>query len=144
MQEDFLPPVAAEQRARRCIRANHMRVTDDRITALVELVKALRTKFNQNYRPGVGLDGELSEILKALDDPSNLRPQLALVRGYGPYSELEVAFLICPKFVCCSLTTPSSLAAMVLSRKKGKISTRVGQIKFELCPSTLLITYFSA
>ena len=130
MQEEFQPPLDAEERARRCIRANNHRVPEERITALIELVKALRVKYIQNYRAGVGLDGDLSEILKDLDDLSNLRPQLAIVRGYGAYTELEVAFLICAKFVCCSLTAPSSLGVMVLSRTKGKISTRVGQIKF--------------
>ena len=100
------------------------------MTALIELVKALRVKYIQNYRAGVALDGDLSEILKDLDDPTNLRPQLAILRGYGAYSDLEVSLLICAKFACCSLTAPSSLGVMVLSRKKAKISTRVGQIKF--------------
>ena len=124
MQADFLRPVDAEQRARRCIRANGLSVADERLTALVELVKALRVKFYQNIRAGAGL------ILKGLDDPSNLRPQLALVRGFGAYSDLEVAFLICAKFVCCSFTTASSLGAMVSSRKKVKIAARVRQIRF--------------
>ena len=84
MQEDFIPPLDAEQRARRCIRANNHRVAEERITALVELVKALRVKYIQNYRAGVGLDGDLSDILKGLDDPSKLCPQLAIVRGIGP------------------------------------------------------------
>ena len=130
MQEEFQPPLNAEQRARRCIRANNHRVADERITALIELGKVLRVKFIQNYRAVVGLDGDLSEIMKGLDDPSNLCTQLAIVRGYGAYSDLEVAFLICAKFVCCSLTAPSSVGVMVLSRKKAKITIRVGQIKF--------------
>ena len=94
------------------------------------MVKALRIKFIQNNRAGVGLDGDLSEILKDLDDPSKLCPQLAIVSGYGEYSDLEVAFLICAKFVCCSHTAPSSLGVKVLSRKKAKINDRVRQIKF--------------
>ena len=134
MQEVFQPPVAAEQRARRCIRANHLRVADERIAALVELVKAIRIKFNQNYWTGIGLDADLSEILIGLDDPSNLRTQLALVRGYGAYSDIEVAFLICAKMLCCSLTAASWLGAQVLSRKKGKIAARVREIKFKLRP----------
>ena len=81
MQEDFIPPLDAEQRARRCIGANNHRVADEGITTLIELVKALRVKYIQNYRAGVGLEGDLSEILKDLDDPSNLCPQLAIVRG---------------------------------------------------------------
>ena len=100
------------------------------MTALIECVKALRVKYIQNFRAGVGMDGDLSEILKDLADPSNLCPQLAIVRGYGAYSDIEAAFLICAKFVCCSLTAPISLGVMVLSRKKAKIATRVGQIKF--------------
>ena len=124
MQADFQPLADAEQRARRCIRANGLSIADGRITAVVELVKALRVKFYQNIRAGAGL------ILKELDDPSNLRPQLATVGRSGSYNALEVAFLICAKFVCCSLTAPSSLGVMVLSRKLAKITTRVGQIKF--------------
>ena len=130
MEEDFIPPLDAEERARRCIRANNHRVPEERMTGLIELVMALRVKYIQNYRAGVGFEGDLSETLKDLKDPSNLRPQRAIVRGYGAYSELEVVFLICAKFVCCSLTAASSRGAMVLSRKKGKISTRLGQIRF--------------
>ena len=126
-----------------CIRANNHRVAGERITALIELVKALRVKYIQNYRTGVGLDGDLSEILKDLDEPSNLWPQLAIVSRYGAYSDLEVAFLICGKFDCCSLTAPSSLGLMVLTRKKAKIAARVGQIKFSHHPSTPIITYLS-
>ena len=124
MQAGFQPPADAEQRARRCIRANGLSVAEERITALVELVKSLRGKFYPNIRAGAGL------ILKQVEDPSNLRPQLATVRGFGSYSDLELAFLICAKFVCCSLTAPSSLGAMVMSRKKRKIADRVHQIKF--------------
>ena len=124
MKADFQPPADAEQRARRCIRANGLSVVDGRITALVELVKALRVKFYQNIRAGAGL------ILKEVDDPSNLRPQLATVRGFGSNSDLEVAFLICAKFVCCSVTAPSSLGAMLMSRKEAKIAARVLQIRF--------------
>ena len=93
------------------------------MTALIELVKALRVNYIQNYRAGVRLEGDLSEILKDLDDPSKLRPQLTIVRGYGAYSVLEVAFLICANFVCCSLTAPSSLGVMVLRRKRGRSTT---------------------
>ena len=124
MHADFQPPVDAEQRARRCIPVNGLTIADGRITALVELVKSLRVKFYQNIRAGAGL------ILKEVDDPSNLRPQLATVEGFGCYSDLEVAFLICAKFVCCSLTAPTSLGAMVMSRKKRKIADRVRQIRF--------------
>ena len=124
MQAGFQPPADAEKRARRCIRANGLSVADERITALVEMVKDLRVKFYQNIRAGGGL------IVKELDDPCNLRPQLAVVRGFGSYTDLEVAFLICAKFVCCSLTAPSSLGVMVTSRKKRKIADRVHQIRF--------------
>ena len=124
MHSDIQLPVDAEQRARRCVRANGLSVADGRITALVELVKALRVKFYQNIRAGAGL------ILKEVADPSNLRPQLANTKGFGAFSDLEVAFLICAKVVCCSLTAPSSLWAMVMSRQKRKIADRVNQIKF--------------
>ena len=87
MQEDFLPPLEAEQRPRRSIRPSHLRVADGRITALVELFKALRVKFYQNIRAGAGL------ILKEVPDPSNVRPQLATIKGFGAFSDLEVAFL---------------------------------------------------
>ena len=128
MEEGFIPPLDAEERARRCIRANNHRVPEERMTALIELVKALRVKYIQNYRAGVGLDGDVSEILKGVDDTSKLCPQLAIVRGYGAYIELELGFLICAKFVCCSLPAPSSLGAMVMSRKKAKIAARVNRI----------------
>ena len=107
MQEDFLPPLDAEQRAGRCIRANHLRVADEGIAALVELVKARMVKFNQYYRAGVVLDGDLSEILKVLFEPTNLCPQLAIVRAYRAYSDIEVAFMICAKMVCCSIPAAS-------------------------------------
>ena len=64
------------------------------------MVYALRVKFDKNYLAGVGLDGNLSEILKDLDDPSNPRPDLAIVKAFGAYSDLGVAFLICSKIVC--------------------------------------------
>ena len=130
MQEDFLPPLDAEQRAQRCIRTNQLRGADERIRAVVEFAKALRVKFNQNYTAGVGLDGDLSEILKGLDDPTKLRPQLAIVRGYGAYSDLDLAFLICAKIVCCSIIAASSFSPMVLSRNKVKITARLPQIQF--------------
>ena len=130
MEEEFQPPLDAEQRSRRCIQANNHRVADERITAPIELVKALTLKFIQNYRAGVGFDGDPSEILKGLDGPSNLRPQLAIVWGYGAYSDLDVAFLICAKFVCCSFPAPNSLGVIVFSRKEAKIATRVNQIRF--------------
>ena len=76
------------------------------------------------------MDGDLSEILKEFDDPSNLRPQLAIVRVYGAYSDLEVAFLICAKFVCCSITAASSLGEMVLCQKRARIAQPVHLIKF--------------
>ena len=66
MHPDFQPPVDAEERARRCIRANGLTLADTRITALINLVKALRIKFIQNIRAGAGL------ILKEVPDPSNL------------------------------------------------------------------------
>ena len=109
MQEDFLPPGDAEQRARRCILRGHLPVADARITALLELLQALRVKFNENYRAGVGLDGDLTEILKSLDDPSNLRHELAIGKVFGVYSDLEVPFLICARFVCGWGTAASSL-----------------------------------
>ena len=118
MHADIQPAVDAEQRARRSIRANGLNVVDGRITELVELVKALRVKFYQNIRAAAGL------ILKEVAD-SNLRPQLATIRWFGCYSDLDVAFLICAKMVCCSLTAPTSLGAMVMSRKKRKIADRV-------------------
>ena len=124
MRPYFQHPVDAEQCARRCIRANGLTLADTRITALINLVKALRIKFIQNIRAGAGL------IFKEVPDPSNLRPQLATIKGFGAFSDLEVAFLICAKVVCGSLTAPSSLGAMVLSRQKRKIADRVHQIRF--------------
>ena len=124
MQPDYQPPVDVEERARRCIRANHLTLADTRITALIELVKALRLKLIQNIRAGAGL------ILSEVSDPSNLRPQLATIKGFGAFSDLEVAFLICAKVVCGTLTEPRSLGAMVLKRQKRKISDRVHQIRF--------------
>ena len=124
MHPDFQPPVDALQRARRCIRANGLTLADGRISAHIELVKVLRVRFIQNIRAGAGL------ILKEVPDPSNLRPQLATIKGFGAFSDLEVAFLICAKVVCGSLTAPSSLGAMVMSRQKRKISDRVHQIRF--------------
>ena len=124
MQAGFQPPVDALQRARRCIRANGLTLADGRISALIELVKVLRLRFIQNIRARAGL------ILKEVPDPSNLRPQLATIKGFGAFSDLEVAFLICAKVVCGSLTASSSLWAMVLSRQKRKIADRVHQIRF--------------
>ena len=124
MDPDFQPPVDVEERARRCIRANHLTLADGRITALINLVKALRIKFIQNIRAGAGL------IFKEVPDPSNLRPHLATIKGFGAFTDLEVAFLICAKVVCGSLTAPRSLRAMVLSRQKRKITDRVHQIRF--------------
>ena len=83
MPEDFLPPVDVEQRARRCIRENNLRIAYERITALVELLNDLPVKFIKTYRAAVRLDGDLREILKGLDDLSNLQPELANVRGMG-------------------------------------------------------------
>ena len=57
MEEDVLLPVDVEQRAGRCIRANNLRVAEERMTALVELVKALRIKFYQNIGLGYGWIG---------------------------------------------------------------------------------------
>ena len=114
-----------------------MSVAEGRITELVKLVWALRVKFYQNIRCVAGL------ILKELDDPYNRRPQLATVTGFGCYSDREVAFLICAKMVCCSLTALSSLGAMVMLWKKRKIADRLRQIRFYLYPSTILITFFS-
>ena len=91
MQPGFQPPGDVEERARRCIRANHLTLADGRISALIELVKALRRKLIQNIRAGAGL------IFKEVPDPSNLRPQLATIKGFGAFSDLEVAFLICAK-----------------------------------------------
>ena len=82
---------------------------------LLELVKCLRVKFNEDYRAGVGLDGNLKEILKYLHDRSNLRPELGIFRGFGAYSDLVVAFLICDNFLCCSFTATTSRGEMVLS-----------------------------
>ena len=124
MQPGYQPPGDVEERARRCIRANHLILANGRISALIELVKALRLKLVQNIRAGAGL------VLKEVSDPSNLRPQLATIKGFGAFSDLEVAFLICAKVVCGSLTAPRSLGAMVLSRQKRKISDRVHQIRF--------------
>ena len=124
MDVDFEALLDAEQRARRCIRANGLSIADERIKALIELVKALRVKFNQNNRAGVGL------ILIGVDDPSNLLPRQTIVRGNGGYSELELALMICAKFVCCSIAAASSLGAMVMCRKKLKIAARVCQIRF--------------
>ena len=69
MKEEFQPPLDAEQRARRCIRANNHRIAHERITALIELVKALGVKFIQKYRAGVGLDGDVSEIFEKARPP---------------------------------------------------------------------------
>ena len=60
IQEDFQAPLDEEQRAPRCSRAKCRRFADERIKALIELVKALRVKFNQNNRVRVGLDVDLS------------------------------------------------------------------------------------
>ena len=46
------------------------------------------------------LDGNLSEILKVLDVPSNLLQDCTITKAFRGYSEKEVAFLICAKFVC--------------------------------------------
>ena len=121
MQEDFLPPEDAEQRAWKCIRREDLRVANARITALVELLKVPRVKFYEIYRAVVGLDEDLTEILKGPDDPSNLLPVLAIVKAFGAYSDVEVVFFIAAKFLWCSLTAASSLAAMVLRRKRAKI-----------------------
>ena len=45
----------------------------------IELAKALMVKFYENYRAGVDFDGNPSVILKDLDDPSNLLPDLTIV-----------------------------------------------------------------
>ena len=130
MQEDFLPPLDAAQRARRCMIRENLRVADARITALLEVDKALRVKFNENYRARLRLDWDLTEIYKEIDELSNLRPELAIVMGYGAYTDLDVAFLIGAKFVCCSLIAACSLGVMVLSRIKANIAARLGQIRF--------------
>ena len=127
--QDFLHKGDAEQRALRCIRRGPAR-RRCQYHGTRRVLQGPEGKFNKNYRAGVGLDGDLTELLKDLDDPSNLRPDLAIVRGFGAYSDLEVAFLICAKFVCCSITAASSLDEMVLSRKMAKIAQRVRQIKF--------------
>ena len=124
MDPDFHPPVDVDERAGRCIRANHLNLADTRITALINLVKALGIKLIQHIRAGAGL------VLKEVPDPSNLRPHLATIKGFGAFSDLEVGFLICAKVVCGSLTAPRSLGAMVLSRQKRKITDRVHQIRF--------------
>ena len=107
MQVEFIPLVDAEQRARRCIPRHHLRVADARI--VIELVMALRVKFYENYRAGVVLGGILDENFKDHHDRCKLVPDLALVKAFGAYSEVEVALLICAKFVCCSFTAASSL-----------------------------------
>ena len=82
MREEFPLPVDAEQRKRRCIRPDQLRVADARITAVIELLKALMVIFYDNYRAGLGLDGNLSVILIDLDDPSKLLPELAIVKAF--------------------------------------------------------------
>ena len=101
MQAGFQPPVDAQQHARRCSRVNGLTLADGRISALIELVKLPRVRFVQNIRAGAGL------ILKEVPDLSNLRPQLATSKWFGAFSDLDVAFLICAKVVCGSLTAPS-------------------------------------
>ena len=120
---DFEPPLDTEQRARRCIRVQGLRIVDESINALIELLNALKVKFKQNTRSGVGL------ILQGVADPSKLGPRLAIVRWNGAYKDLELAVLIFAKFVCDSLIAPSSLVAMVMGRKKLKIAARVRQIR---------------
>ena len=67
-----------------------MRIADVRITALIDVVKALRVKFYENYPAGVVLDGKLTEILKGLDDPSNLLPNLGIVKAFlAPIATLK-------------------------------------------------------
>ena len=117
IQLEFLAPVDAAQLAGRGMRRSYLRVADAGIIALIELVK-----FYQNYRAGFGVDGDLSEILKDFDEPSNLRAEFGIVKAFGTCTDLEVAFLICVKFVCCSLPAARSLWAMVLSRKSAKIA----------------------
>ena len=75
------------------------------------------------YLAGVGLDGNLSEILKDLDDTSKHLPDLAIVERLGAYSELEGAQLICGNFVVSSFSAARSLGAMVQSRKRGQDSS---------------------
>ena len=79
MHEEFYSRLDAEQLARSCIPRRLLRVDNARISALIALAKALMVKFYENYRAGVGLDGNHSVILKDLDDPSNLLPVLPIV-----------------------------------------------------------------
>ena len=62
MHEVFKPSRIVEQRAWSCIRRNHLRVDEARITALLELFKALCVKFYENYRARVGFDVNLNEF----------------------------------------------------------------------------------
>ena len=84
MQVEFLPPVDAAQLAGRGMRRSYLRVADAGIIALIELVK-----FYQNYRAGFGVDGDLSEILKDFDEPSNLRAEFAIVKALAQVSTLK-------------------------------------------------------
>ena len=58
----MLPPGASEQRARRCIRRQQLRVADARITPLLEFFNVVMVKFKENYRAGEGLDGDITDI----------------------------------------------------------------------------------
>ena len=50
---------------------------------------------------GLGLcwTGISAKFEKNLDDSSKLLPDLAIVKGFRPYSDLELAFLICANCV---------------------------------------------
>ena len=82
MPEEFNSPLDAEQRARSYIPRSLLLLDDARISAVIEFAKAIMVKFYENYWAGVGLDGNPSVILKDLDDPSNLLPDIPIVTVY--------------------------------------------------------------
>ena len=53
MHPEFQPPVDAEERDQRCIRANGLTLADKRISALIELMNVLRVRFIQNILMGL-------------------------------------------------------------------------------------------
>ena len=82
MQEEFNFPLDAEQRERSRIGRSRFCVADAWISALIELAKAIRVNFYEEYSAGVELDWNSSVILKDLDDSSDLLPDLAIVTIY--------------------------------------------------------------
>ena len=84
IQSDFMPTVDAEQGARRCIRRIHLGFVKERITALLDLGKAISVKFIKNYLAGVGLAGDFSVKLKGLHNLSNRCPRLVIVSQLPP------------------------------------------------------------